>query len=115
MSKGMNWDRVRKENQIAKNGIEDAEGRIRIHGEVDKRPGHELRRSPEDAAGRAVSDFIRELARCDVLAKPAPPVPKAVLQRLGLAADQRTAIEFLRRKNQYRAAFVQAAKEHARE
>jgi hypothetical protein len=47
--------------------------------------------------------------------EPAPPVPKEVLQRMGLAADEKRAINFLRGQAQYQWAHRKAAEEVAKQ
>jgi hypothetical protein len=114
MAKGMDWARVNKDKQRRRYGTEDVDGRVRNPGEVGKLPPGELKREPEDPAGRAFSNFILELARSDFFGQPSPSVPKEVLKRLGLAAAQALAIDFLRRRDQYQWAMQKLAEEVAK-
>lgn len=75
MGKRMDWRRLGVEKRIQENGIADAEGRVSISGERDRRPV-DTKIGTEDAVGRAVSDFIQELARRDFGGESAPKVPQ---------------------------------------
>lgn len=112
MSKVM-WQRDRKEQQKKKNGSETIKGVV-TEGEIDRLPPLEpgspsvLRKYHTDM------DYLPKLARCDVLGEPAPKVPKAILIRLGLVADQKRALGYLRTQKEYRIEFEKATKELSR-
>jgi len=100
----LRWDRLKK-RQYTRRGSAVEDNKPGALSERAGRLDNTVRRGNRTSASPAVLEYIRSLARSDLLKSPTPKVPKVVLDQLQLAAAHDVAIAWLRRRDEYKSAF----------